>query len=136
MPVLPLPSQSITAPGIESETSTPVTSTSPSFETVIVPFTVNVCTCECVTVTFQVTEPFPPSGRFRTALSPYAESGEPAGLTCLSTAQLCVICEVPAADFSTESSGFGASFGSKQNSTWLICGACPPLFSGGIRNWS
>jgi hypothetical protein len=134
--VLPWPPQSITAPGIESETSTPVTAMSLSFEIVIVPFTVNVCTCECVTVTFHVTEPFPPSGRFRTVLSPYSESGAPAGLTCLSTAQLCVICDAPLADFSTERCGVGASFGSKQNSTWLICGAWPPLLVGGIRNWS
>ena len=70
MPVLPLPPQSITAPGIESETLTPVTATSPALETLIVPSTVNVCTCECVTVTFHVTEPFPPSGRLSTALSP------------------------------------------------------------------
>ena len=63
MPVLPLPPQSITAPGIESETLTPVTATSPSFETLIVPFTVNVCTCECVTVTFHVTDPLPAVGQ-------------------------------------------------------------------------
>ena len=99
----------------------------------IVPFTVKVCTCECVTVTFHVTEPLPPSGRFSTVLSPYAESAAPAGLTCLSTVQLCVICDEPLADFSTESTGFGASFGSKQNTAWLICGAWPPLLSGGAR---
>jgi len=33
------------------------------------PVTAYVCCCVCVTVTFQVNEPFPPSGRFRLALS-------------------------------------------------------------------
>ena len=98
----------------------------------IFPVTAYVCVCECVTVTFQVNEPFPPSGRFSTALSPYVASDAPATLTCLSIAQLCWIAEVPVAVFSTVSVGVGPSFGSKQNSTWLICGACPPLLSGGV----
>ena len=69
-PVLPALPQLISAPGSESETSTPVTATAPAFDTLIVPVTANVCACEWVTVTFQVTEPFPPSGRLSTVLSP------------------------------------------------------------------
>ena len=77
----------------------------------------------CVTVTFHVNEPLPPSARLSTALSPYVASDAPATFTCLSIAQLCWTLDVPLALFATVSVGVGASFGSKQNSTWLICGA-------------
>src|SRR6188472_2009776 len=111
MPVLcPLP-QSIDAPGSESETSTPVTATLPLLTSLIVPVTAYVCTCECVTVTFHVNEPFPPSDRLSEALSPYVASDAPATFTCLSISQLCWICDVPLALFSTVSFGVGASFG-------------------------
>ena len=128
----PLP-QSIAAPGSESETLTPVTATDPLLTSLIVPVTAYVCTCECVTVTFQVNEPAPPSARASEALSPYVASDAPATLTCLSIAQVCWILDVPAASFCTLSVGVGPSFGSKQNSTWLICGFCPPPLSGGVR---